>query len=480
MHEPPAATPAPPIAPADASARQAAARPDRDRSPARWIALGALLVAAATLAVVLLTRDDSHSYKLVFENAGQLVVGDVVRIGGTGVGSITDLALTADTRAEVTVSVNDDFAPLHRGSTATIRAQGLVGVANRYVDIHPGPDFRPEMGDGARVETDDTETIVELDQLFNALDPRTRRGLEGVIEGSASTYEGAEKVANMSARYFAPWLAANDRFVREIGRDSESLQRFLVQTSDTLGVLSERREELTALVGNTGVTMRALGSDTESLSAALTQLPPALEQGSDTFVSLRPAIDDLERLVRTTDDSTRGLAPFLARARPVTARAVPTFRDLRLLFDRPGRSDDLLDALRDLPPIERISRSAFPGGQRALRRSTRIFGFIRPYVPDLTTWLRSFGQATAPYDANGHYARTQAVFDAFEFTDSEEGGEFTPKTLPQRGRSAYLDRGNLRRCPGTAAPSPDGSAPFVDMGELANPDCDPSQVVEPR
>ena len=28
-----------------------------------------------------------------------------------------------------------------------------------------------------------------------------------------------------------------------------------------------------------------------------------------------------------------------------------------------------------------------------------------------------------------------------------------------------------------AAPSPDGSAPFVDTGDLANADCDPSQVV---
>ena len=40
-----------------------------------------------------------------------------------------------------------------------------------------------------------------------------------------------------------------------------------------------------------------------------------------------------------------------------------------------------------------------------------------------------------------------------------------------------LSTGNLRRCPGAAAPAPaDGSAPFVDDGLLAAPDCDPGQV----
>jgi phospholipid/cholesterol/gamma-HCH transport system substrate-binding protein len=107
-----------------------------------------------------------------------------------------------------------------------------------------------------------------------------------------------------------------------------------------------------------------------------------------------------------------------------------------------------------------------------------MFGFSRPYVPDLTAWLRSFGGAMATYDANGHYARAMAIFDAFHFVEDSEGGHFEPKAPAGRGRSPYMRTGNLRRCPGSAGPIPaDGSAPFVDTGELANPDCDPSQAV---
>jgi phospholipid/cholesterol/gamma-HCH transport system substrate-binding protein len=447
-------------------------------SRARWLAAAALVVALAALQFVILTRDGSYDYRFVFENAGQLVKGDIVRIGGTPVGQVTGIELADDSKAEVAVSIDEEFAPLHHGTTATIRATSLIGIANRYVDVHPGPNFRAELEDGAVLASDNTTSIVELDQFFNALDPPTRRGLEGVIEGFADWYEGKEAQANESARYFAPSLVATKNLVKELNRDSRAFEQFLLETSKAMGALAERRGELTELVGNAGVTARAISDDTESLSLALTELPPALRQGSDTFAALRPALDDLERLWVVTRPVAPQLAPFFRRLRPFTERSVPTFRQLKELFRSPGPGNDVYDAMRDLPAIARLTREGVPRSRRALRVSTPMFGFSRPYVPDLTAWLRSFGGAMAPYDANGHYARAMAVFDAFDFIDDEQGGRLEPKPFAARGRSPYLRPGNLRRCPGTAAPAPaDGSAPFVDAGELANPDCDPSQVV---
>jgi phospholipid/cholesterol/gamma-HCH transport system substrate-binding protein len=447
-------------------------------SPARWLTGVALVLALVALQFVLLTRDGSYSYRFVFENAGQLVKGDIVRIGGTPVGKVTGIELGADSRAEVAISVDEDFAPLHHGTRATIRATSLIGIANRYVDIHPGPNFRTELEDGAVLESDNTTSIVELDQFFNALDPPTRRGLEGVIEGFADWYEGKEPQASESARYFAPSLVATKNLVSELNRDSRTFEQFLLETSKAMGALADRRGELTDLVGNAGTTARAISADTESLSLALSELPPALRQGSDTFAALRPALDDLERLWVETRPVAPKLAPFFRRLRPFTERSVPTFRQLKVMFRTPGAGNDLYDAMRELPAIARLTRRGVPRSRRALRVSTPMFGFSRPYVPDLTAWLRSFGGAMAPYDANGHYARTMAVFDAFEFVDDPLGGRLEPKTPAARGESPYLRLGSLRRCPGSAAPNPaDGSAPFVDTGELANPDCDPSQAV---
>jgi phospholipid/cholesterol/gamma-HCH transport system substrate-binding protein len=173
------------------------------------------------------------------------------------------------------------------------------------------------------------------------------------------------------------------------------------------------------------------------------------------------------------------LPAFLRRFRTLTAESVPLFSDLRKMFNGPGVGNDLYDTMVDLPPLAKNARGAFPRARKSLKQSTPIWGFIRPYAPDLVAWLKNFGGAMAPYDANGHYARTVAVFDAFNFTDDAEGGSLTPKPPAERGQSPNLSTGNLRRCPGSAVSTrpADGSAPFVDVGELANPDCDPSQVL---
>jgi phospholipid/cholesterol/gamma-HCH transport system substrate-binding protein len=457
----------------------AAVDPAPGSGSARLLAVGAVVLAVIALLMLWLTRDDAHEYRLVFENAGQLVNGDLVRIGGSPVGEVNAIELTDDGRAEVTVSVEDEFAPLHRGSTAVIRAQGLVGTANRYIDISPAPNFKPELADGAVIEGDKTKAIVELDQLFNTLNPRTRDGLDHMIHGFADWYSGQERKANKSARYFPPALSAGTRLLNELNRDSETFSEMLVETSKAMGAISERSADLTGFVDNAGTTMGALASDTESLRRVLVDLPPALRQGSETFAALRgPAIDDLERFVLESEPSARALPGFLRKFRPFVQASVPTFRDLRLMFSGPGAGNDVLDAMRDLPPLAKLADKAFPRAQRTLAESTPIFSFIRPYTPDLVAWLRSFGGAMGNYDANGHYARAMPVFDAFNFIDDAEGGRLEPKPEGERGRSPSLSTGNVRRCPGTAAPPPeDASAPFVDMGELANADCDPSQVI---
>ncbi len=78
--------------------------------------------------------------------------------------------------------------------------------------------------------------------------------------------------------------------------------------------------------------------------------------------------------------------------------------------------------------------------------------FARPYTPDLVGWFRDFGQGAANYDANGHFARIQPIFNAFQFTDNPAGGLLTP--IPPSARMTGLQTGNERRCPGAATQRP--------------------------
>src|ERR1700745_1927425 len=144
---------------------------------ARGVALLALVAVIAAVAVVLLRAGNSTTYRLRFQNAGQLVRDDDVQVGGRRVGSVRDITLTADNHAEIKIAVGDDFAALHEGTTATIRATSLSGIANRYIALTPGANSSPRLPSDALLATDSTTSILDLHQLFKPLTPATPKGL---------------------------------------------------------------------------------------------------------------------------------------------------------------------------------------------------------------------------------------------------------------------------------------------------------------
>jgi phospholipid/cholesterol/gamma-HCH transport system substrate-binding protein len=190
-------------------------------------------------------------------------------------------------------------------------------------------------------------------------------------------------------------------------------------------------------------------------------------------VNLRATLDDLDVLVAESKPATRELAPFLRELRALVASARPTIRDLRTLIRRPGDDNDLVEATRKLPRLQRVATPAFANGREALVKLQPVLEFLRPYTPEFTGWLRDFGQAASNYDANGHYARIQPIFNALNFNDNPAGGVLTPN--PPSQRYDGLEVNQLARCPGAASqPNADGSAPWRDVSGTL--DCDPDQV----
>jgi phospholipid/cholesterol/gamma-HCH transport system substrate-binding protein len=450
--------------------------PARRRSPWRWPAITALLLAIAAV-VYFATRGSSYNYSFDFTDAGQLVTGDLVRIGGTEAGTINSISLTPNGLAQVNVSIDKSFGPLHEGTTATIRSPGLTSVASRYIDVSPAPPFDPTIPDGGVIGTSHTSGIVDIDQLFNALDANTREGLRRLIRGFAAWYQGKSAQANLTSQYFPPALSAYSRLFSEI--DTPTLDEFITQTNQALGAIDQRSAALTDLVSQAKVTAQALGSDNQALSQALVNLPGALNKGTATFIRLRTAtLPALQRLVSATEPTIQPLKQFLPKFNPVLQEAVPTFSLLRETFDRPGPHNDLFDALVELPALAREVNADFPRAIKALTKSTPVFEFVRPYIPDLVAWIVNWDGIFAPYDANGHYARTVPVTDAFNFNDDAQGGSLTPKPTSERGSGEPLQTGFLERCPGAGIiPPPDHSAPFVDSGPLSNSHCRPSETI---
>jgi phospholipid/cholesterol/gamma-HCH transport system substrate-binding protein len=437
---------------------------------ARGLAVGALGV-AIVVGILLLAGGNKHEYTLVFSNAGQLVKDNDVQIGGRRIGRVADIKLSNNNLAEVRIQVDEPYAPLHQGTTATIRSGSLSGVANRYISLAPGPNSAAKLDDGTTLGLDKTTTSVDLDQLFDTLDPKTRESLQKVIKGSSTQYDGKGAKANEALKYFNPTLSTTSRLVNELDRDQQSLQDFIIYTARATTALAEKRDDVSSLVSNANTASGAIASESDSLNEALSELPRTLRQGNTTFVNLRSTLDDLDQLVNASKPVAPKLAPFFKQLRPLLTDARPTLRDLSTLISRPGAGNDLIDLLKKQPQLTKVATPTFKDTIKGLQQGTPVLQFIRPYAPDLIGWFRDFGQTTANYDANGHFARISPIVNAFQFTDSPAGGTLT--ALPPSGRQVGLQSGKIKRCPGAASQAPaDGSAPYAPEGS----DCDPSIV----
>jgi phospholipid/cholesterol/gamma-HCH transport system substrate-binding protein len=438
---------------------------------ARAAAAGALALAVALAVWLLLFKGDGGTeYTLLFESAGQLVKDDDVQVGGRRVGSVRDIELTGDNRAAIKITVQEPYAPLREGTQAVIRLTSLSGIANRYVALTPGPGDSKELPERATLTSEATTDVVDLDQIFNTLDKKTSGDLADVIKGFATQYEGKGEKVGQSAKYFNPLLSSSRSLVQEVTKDEGALTRFLVNSSQAVTAIAERRDDLANLVSNTNATASAIGQENAALARALGLLPTTLRRANTTFVNLRATLDDLDVLVAESKPATKDLAPFLRELRPLIGAARPTIHDLRTLVSQRGANNDLVDATRKLPRLQRVATPAFRNGRRALVKAQPVLEFVRPYTPDLVGWFRDFGQGAANYDANGHFARIQPIFNAFQFTDNPAGGVLSP--VPPSQRLDGVQTGVQRRCPGAATQRPaDGSAPFTDGG---NVDCDPS------
>jgi phospholipid/cholesterol/gamma-HCH transport system substrate-binding protein len=443
---------------------------------ARGAALGSLIAAVIAVGVLMFGGGGGQEYKFRFQNAGQLVNGNQVQVAGKPVGKISKIELTDDNEAEITATINEDFTPLHEGTTASIRQPSLPSIANRFIVLSPGPNNAPELDEGTLIPTDKTTAPVDLDQLFNTLDPKTRRSLQKVLTGFSGWYVGKGDELNRTFKYFGPSLSTTAAVMRELSADQKVFERFLIDVSRLVGALAERRDDVSGFVTNTNAAMAAIADENASLSQALQFLPATLRRANTTFVELRGALAELNELTNVTKPFASDLAPFFRRLDKLVVDSTPTFRDFADIISKRGKNNDLTDTLRNLPRLASVSKTSFSNSIKALRRSQPVIEFIRPYAADFTAWIEKFAHTTATYDANGHYARVQPAFEAFSFSENGADGLLTKIGNAER-QSVLSDRNNDLRCPGGATQrAQDGSSPFTDDGKLTAQDCNPAIV----
>jgi phospholipid/cholesterol/gamma-HCH transport system substrate-binding protein len=404
---------------------------------ARAMALGALLIAIAVIAYVVLGSGSTYTVRLLFSDASGLVSGDQVMIG-----------------------LSADSAPLYQGTVARIEENGLAGIASHYVTLQPAPaGGNGQIPSGGTIPQSDTYAEVSLDQIFNTLNRPTRQGLRNVIRGEATSISGRAQQANRTLQYLDPLLQSTSRFTAALQRSEPAFDQLLVQGAQTMQLLASRSQQLTDLVAKADAVTGAVAGQSRALTQALTLLPSALSRSTTTFAGLRATIHTLQPLVAATKPQVKRLEPFAAALRQFAVAATPTLGQLAALISNPsGR--DLIALLRDAPALERAAGSGFPAIIASLtaQQSSGQIQALRQYIPDIVAALANTGQLNGYYDANGHYGRSEPLYGAYGIS----GGTLTNQSPANRYNGLTVVR--TGRCPGGATQPADSSMPAPGSG----------------
>jgi phospholipid/cholesterol/gamma-HCH transport system substrate-binding protein len=398
-----------------------------------------------------------------------------------------------------------------------VRLTSLSGIANRYVDLRLGSANAPKIASGGVIGTQDTTSAVDIDELFNTLNPPTLKGLQNLIQGAGSQFAGKGAAAQAAWQYLNPAVAASSTLFSELNRhDGGDFTNFVVQSSKLLGTVAQRSSDLSALVKNLGTTTQALASQKTALGQSIQRLPQFMALADTTFVNLRNALDDLTPLVNTSKPVAPKLQKFLAQLRPLAQNAVPTVRDLANIIcsrgskpcsaSNPGENDliQLLELSVKLSGVtcgtgqaasacnatlaangqQRLG--AFPQSTIALNDSTPELATARPYAVDLTGWFEGYTHP-GTIDANGGASRIAPVVGVGSVENGSLnllpsflqpvlrqvlafGGSGTGTgTGTNTSSSGLLTSGQGDRCPGS-----------MERGAIFYPEtgypCDPSEV----
>ena len=461
-------------------------------------------IAIAAVALIMLLRNGGEDYRVTaeFQNASQLVNGNEVLIGGLSAGLVKEIELGDDGQALVTFTVDDEFAPLPRGTVATIRQGSLSSVAGRQVHLTlpPAGEAEGEIDDGGTLSQSETVSAVDLDEVFNTLDTKTVKDFKRVIKGFRDSYEGVAEQANRGFHYANPFLSTSRRVFAELTRDTRAFESLIVDTAKLSGLLAARRADVSGLVGNANAALGAIGRQRQALAAAIARLPGFMRQANTTFVNLRAALADLNPLVSASKPVAERLSPFFSEFRAAARDAVPTIRDLSAIVRRKGGSNDLVELTRSQVPLARagvgsgapdcgsdpssdyetaadddLSQGSLGEAACALSNSLTQIANLRAYTPELVGWFDGFAYSGED-DASGGLGRIAVTLNAFTpstsgLVDLLDPLDTSVGDLLQGANLDFLDVGNLARCPGSLERDPgDGSTAFTDGGALR---CDP-------
>jgi virulence factor Mce-like protein len=408
------------------------------RRPSASVVANPVLVGATTVLVIIvavflayqanegLPFVPTRNLTVDLPDAQNLVRQNEVREGGERIGLVTALdpvrLPNGRIGARLHLKLDRSTPAVPVDSTWAVRPRSALSL--KYLELVRGHSHKtiPENGHVAATQS---RNPVELDQLLNTFDARTRRGGYRYLRGSSEALTGRGDDLNQALGTLPLFLRHLTPVMRTLGDPSTHLRRFVRELGDAARILAPVGRQWAQSFADGATTFAAISHDPQALEDTVAKTPPTLAVGTEALRDERPFIrdlagysTDLERASRQVRLALPPINHALAVGTPVESQSVALSR----------RTGDALQALGELTsdPLTTFALDNLAETVRTLNTQLRFYG---PYMTVCNTWnfFWTFaGEHLSELDPTGTQQRTVSLTTDQQKNSYSTGGAVAP------------------------------------------------------
>lgn len=377
-----------------------------------------LLVGTALLAISAGGSEGPYTVRAIFDDAGNVIAGEQVKIQGVVVGTVNSVTPTPDAKAAVVLSItNSGFKDFRQDATCTIRPQALIG--EKYVDCTPTqprpegtplppPLYKIGRGEGEGqylLPVTNTHSPVDVDLLGDISRLPERQRFTIILNELGAGLAGRGSDLNVVLRRANPALQELDKVLSILAGENKVLAELAVNSSRALGPFARVRGSVAEFIDKSNEVAKASARHTSSIAQNLKLFPPFLRQ-------LGPSMERLQR--------------FAEAATPVFADLKVAAPGLNQAFvGLPAFSSASASYFKDLGARAKTSGPALVATEPLLKQLSSLGASAKPFSTNLASLLSSVKEtggierlldfiflganAANGYDQLGHFLRAEGV-----------------------------------------------------------------------
>jgi virulence factor Mce-like protein len=334
-----------------------------------------------------------------FNEATQLAEESDVRISGVSVGKVKSVELNDEGRADATIELDSDYAPIPADTRAMLRTKTLLGET--FVELTPGDAQGPTLEEGGRLPEAQVADSVQLDEIFRTFDQRTRGAFRVWMQGTAKALRGRGPDLSAAIAELAPFADETDRLLRVLDSQRLAVRRFVHDTGTVFQALSERQGQLSSLIQNSETVFNTTARRNREVADLFRILPTFQRESRATLARLNEFAGTADPLVQQLQPAAKELSPTLIAAQKAAPDLKAFFEGLRGAIKA---SDPGFPALRrllsnDLTPLLARLGGTVGGREPFLAHFNSIAKVLGMYKHEVTAFLGN-AAAALQYEQN--------------------------------------------------------------------------------